>query len=92
MDLQSYERMVKIELTPEERQKAEEVFSDLSAGLDALAAADDGGAEPLVSVLDRKNVLREDVSKQLITREELLANAPEQYDGYFQVPRTIEER
>jgi Asp-tRNA(Asn)/Glu-tRNA(Gln) amidotransferase C subunit len=24
-----------------------------------------------------------------ITRDELLSDAPEQYDGYFQIPRTV---
>jgi aspartyl/glutamyl-tRNA(Asn/Gln) amidotransferase C subunit len=40
-------------------------------------------------VLNLQNVLREDAAKKLLSREELLSNAPEQYDGYFQVPGTL---
>ena len=46
--------------------------------------------QPLVSVLDIKNVLREDIEAKTISRDEILENAPEQYDGYFQVPGTLE--
>ena len=45
--------------------------------------------EPLITVLDIKTVLRDDVTEKCFTQEELLSNAPEQYDGYFQVPKTI---
>ncbi len=37
-----------------------------------------------------QNVFREDVVTNSDTREELLANAPEQKDGMFMVPRTFE--
>jgi hypothetical protein len=48
------------------------------------------GGEPLVTVLNVQNDFREDIAVKFMPREELLSNAPEQYDGYFQVPRTIE--
>jgi len=40
-------------------------------------------------VLDIKNVMREDVAVKHIPREDLLAGAPQEYDGYFQVPKTV---
>jgi len=46
-------------------------------------------AEPLVSPLPLTNSMREDVAVKIFAREDLLANAPEQYDGYFQVPGVI---
>ena len=55
-----------------------------------MEKVDTDGVEPLVTVLDLKNVLREDVSSQLVSRDTLLENAPEEYDGYFQVPKTID--
>jgi len=33
--------------------------------------------------------MREDVAVKLLPRDELLANAPEEYDGYFKVPGTL---
>ncbi len=92
MEIKTYETMAKLNLTEPERVQLTERVNELIASFDLLehVGADVSGAEPLVSVLDRQTVLREDVSVKFITREELLSNAPEQYDGYFQVPRTLE--
>jgi len=47
-------------------------------------------APPLVNALDIDCSLREDVSMKVVTRDELLSNAPEAYDGFFQVPKALE--
>ncbi len=90
MDIRPYEAMAKLELTENERGEISARADELIKSFKALEAADAKDAEPLVTVLDVVNVLREDVSARLISREELLSGAPEQYDGYFQVPRTLE--
>lgn len=90
MNLKEYEAMAKLELNGAEREWASGCAAMLTESFKELEKIDAKGAEPLVSVLDLQNVLREDISSQLVTREELLSNAPEQYDGYFQVPKTLE--
>ena len=40
-------------------------------------------------VLTKINVLREDVPAQPFDRDDLLAQAPESMDGYWQVPRVL---
>jgi len=85
-----YESMVMLELSETERMKLKESFEKITDGFSALDAYDTSGVEPLVTVLDVSNVLREDIPAKFITREELLKNAPEQHDGYFQVPATID--
>ena len=67
-------------------------FDEVAGGFAVLDefAGDLSGVPPLVSVLDLNNVLREDVASKAFSREEILSNAPEQYDGYFQVPAAIE--
>ena len=89
--LLSYEDTEKLCLTEDEREFILRAADALESSFPALRAIDTGGAVPLVSVLDLKNVMRDDVSKQLITRGELLSNAPEVRGGYFQVPRTLSE-
>ena len=81
MDIRKYEAMVKLGLTDIK------IDPDYFNKLDAV---DVTGIEPLVSVLDITNVMREDIVVKEISRDELLENAPEQYGGYFQVPRTVE--
>ena len=89
-DFKDYEDMAMLELTESERESLEGRYNAITGGFTALDDYDTSGIEALVTVLDINNVLREDIPEKLIPREELLKNAPEQHDGYFQVPATIE--
>ena len=59
---------------------------DTMAGLQQI---DTEGVAPLAHVLPIENVLREDEVGQCFTQEKVLANAPEQADGMFQVPKIV---
>ena len=85
-----YEPMAKLSLDSETRTWADGVIARLEGEFEKLESVETDGVEPLVTVLDLKNVLREDVSAQVVSRDTLLENAPEEYDGYFQVPKTLE--
>ena len=89
-DIKMYEAMAKLNLPETERQLIANRAEKLIEGFSALAGINTDGIEPLVTVLDMKNILRDDIAKKTIAREELLSNAPEQYDGYFQVPKTLD--
>jgi len=89
-----YASMAMLELSEAERVVLRKRFEDITGGFDALEAYDDviiNSAAPLVSVLDLNNVLREDTAVKCFSREELLKNAPEQHDGYFQVPGAVDK-
>jgi len=85
-----YENMAMLDLPDSERVRLAARFDEIVGGFAALDDYDTDGVSPLVSVLDVNNVLREDVAVKLFTRDEVLANAPEKHDGYFQVPATID--
>jgi aspartyl-tRNA(Asn)/glutamyl-tRNA(Gln) amidotransferase subunit C len=89
-DIKRYESLTKLSLNESERTLISSYVDLLVNSFDRLDTIDVQGVEPLVTVLDVTNVLREDIAAKHITREELLSNAPEQSDGYFQVPRTID--
>lgn len=59
---------------------------DTMAGLQQI---DTEGVAPLAHVLPIENVLREDEVGECFTQEKVLANAPEQADGMFQVPKIV---
>jgi len=82
----NFEKMAMLELSEVERERVRERFDGVVAGFSALSSYDLDGVEPLVSALDLNNVMRDDVACKTISRDELLMNAPEQHDGYFQVP------
>ena len=89
-DIKDYEAMAKLDL-PEDQQQWISARADmLTESFKAIQGIDTSGVQPLVSVLRVQNVLREDIAAKMISREELLSNAPEQYDGYFQAPKTLD--
>ena len=90
LEISQYEAMAMLDLQEGEREELRNRLQALLESFKALDSTDVDGVQPLVSVIDRYNVLREDAAEKIISREKLLANAPEQYDGYFQVPGTLE--
>lgn len=90
LDIRKYEAMVMLELDGDEREQLSARLDALDASFSALDRVDTDGVAPLVSVLSQRNVMREDIAVKLLSRDEILSNAPEQYDGYFQVPGTLE--
>ncbi|MDR3592556.1 MAG: Asp-tRNA(Asn)/Glu-tRNA(Gln) amidotransferase subunit GatC [Negativicutes bacterium] len=58
--------------------------------VDMLDKVNTDGVQPTAHVLPLKNVMRPDAVKPSLTRDEALANAPEQEDGYFKVPKVME--
>lgn len=85
-----YEKMVKINLTESQQEWIIQKANMLDDSFSSLSSIDTEGIEPLISPLGLQNPLREDVAKKAFAREEILANSPAQYHGYFQVPKTIE--
>ena len=89
-NIKDYEVLNKFELSDDEHIRISAYASMLTESFEQLEDIDTSGAEPLVTVLDIQNVLREDVNIKTISREELLANAPDRCDGFFRVPGILE--
>jgi aspartyl-tRNA(Asn)/glutamyl-tRNA(Gln) amidotransferase subunit C len=59
--------------------------------VEKLNEVDTKGVEPLIFLTDEENVLREDVAKLEITKQEALMNAPVKDSDYFKVPRVVDK-
>lgn len=66
-------------------------LNDFLEYVDRLSELDTTGIHPMAHVLPINNVFREDIIRPSLDRELALANAPEQEDGYFVVPRILED-
>ncbi|MEO5947740.1 MAG: Asp-tRNA(Asn)/Glu-tRNA(Gln) amidotransferase subunit GatC [Chitinophagaceae bacterium] len=69
-----------------------EIKNDLQrmiAFVEKLNELDLDGVEPLLHMSDEVNVLREDVVKGSVNREEALKNAPLHDGQFFKVPKVI---
>jgi aspartyl-tRNA(Asn)/glutamyl-tRNA(Gln) amidotransferase subunit C len=89
-DLKKLESLIKIKLTDCEKTAAVEFLNSHAVKFDKLAGIDTENTEPLITVSSLENVMREDRASKIISREELLASAPEQRDGYIVVPKILE--
>ena len=82
--------LAKLELSDAEKEQAKSDMGRMLDYIDKLGELDTTGVEPMSHVFPVHNVFREDVVTNGDTRKQLLANAPEQKDGMFSVPRTFE--
>ncbi len=82
--------LAKLELSPQEREEAKHDMGRMLDYIDKLNELDTSGIEPMSHVFPVSNVFREDVVTNGDDHENILANAPEQKDGAFKVPRTVE--
>lgn len=89
-ELKKLEDLNKLQLTDEETTAVLDFFEKQKEELTALDAIDTANVERMVHVMPMVNILREDVMKKDFTRDELQEDAPEAYDGYWQVPRLVE--
>lgn len=82
--------LAKLELTDAEKEEAKKDMGRMLDYIDMLNELDTSGVEPMSHVFSRNNVFREDVVTNGDEREKILKNAPEQKDGSFKVPKTVE--
>ena len=90
IDIKKYEAVAMLDLSDDESDRLCEIAGAMAKSFERLEKIDTRDVSPLVSVIDRHTVLREDIVQKSLTRDEILANAPEQSDGYFRVPGTLE--
>jgi len=91
MDLISYlEKLGRIRLTDEEKEKTRIDLSSILGYIDKLNELDTDSVEPLSHAFPITNVYREDVVTNGDRRDVILSNAPAQKDGSFKVPKTVE--
>jgi aspartyl-tRNA(Asn)/glutamyl-tRNA(Gln) amidotransferase subunit C len=90
IDIDHVARLARLDLTDEEKDALRTqlgVILEHAATVGEVAAAD---VPPTASAIPRANVFREDASEPSISHEAAMANAPEQTDERFMVPKIAE--
>ncbi len=82
--------LAKLELSEAEKEAAKKDMGRMLDYIDQLNELDTSGVEPMSHVLPMRNVFREDVVTNGDGSEDALANAPEQKDSMYMVPKTFE--
>ena len=83
--------LARLELSDDEIETQARNLNNLLAQFEALQNLDVTGIAPTSHSIPVFNVLRDDAIRPSLPREQALANAPEQRDGCFVVPRILGE-
>lgn len=84
------EKLNKLQLTETEKAEMLGFFERQSKEVSSLDAINTADVERMVHVMPMTNIIRDDIAKKDFTRDQLQEDAPESYDGYWQVPRLVE--
>jgi aspartyl-tRNA(Asn)/glutamyl-tRNA(Gln) amidotransferase subunit C len=90
IDIEHVAKLARLELTAEEKDRLREqlgVILEAAAKVGEVATAD---VLPTAYAIPRSNVLRPDELTPSLSRQDVLANAPEVEDDRFKVPRIAE--
>ena len=88
-DIKKIAHLSRISLSEEEIERQLQELSKIMEMMDLLKEINTDGVAPLNHVLNLENVFREDEVKASLPVEKVLANAPEEYDNMFSVPKVV---
>lgn len=83
-------RLARIKMTEEEQEVFAPQLSGILNWIEQLSEVDTDNVAPLPSPVDIQLRLREDKITDGGHPEDILANAPEQMEGFFVVPKVVE--
>ena len=86
-DVEHVAKLARLELTEEEKELYTKQLGDVVKYVDQMNEVDTAHVKPMCQVIDFYNVMREDKVVQEISKEELMANAPDVENGFFKVPK-----
>ena len=89
--LENLAHLARLQFDETEKESIRVNLQKMVAFVEKLEKLDTSGIEPLLFISDAKNVLREDIVKGSVTREEALLNSPVKDEVFFKVPTVIKK-
>ena len=84
-------RLASIEMQDDELEKLAPQLSNILGWIEQLSEVDTDNVEPLANVVDIELALRKDEITDGDVRDKILANAPEDTQGFFVVPKVVDQ-
>lgn len=82
--------LARLALTDEERSQLQQQLSSILEQMAILDEVDTTMISPTAQVIETATVMRPDLLRPSLPREQVLANAPAAEDGYFRVEAVLE--
>lgn len=90
LDVKYVAHLARLHLSEEEAREFQAQLDQVIGYFNDLSRLDVSGVEPTAHAAAVQNVFRKDEPRPGLAREKVMANAPEQADGQFIVPRILE--
>ena len=90
-DVVKVAKLARLQLTPDELDRYTHQLADMLEHFADIDALDLASVEPMTQPFPLQNVLRKDVPRPSLDRDEVLAAAPAAEDGRFRVPPMLGE-
>jgi aspartyl-tRNA(Asn)/glutamyl-tRNA(Gln) amidotransferase subunit C len=84
-------RLARIGLTDADVERFQQQLSSILDNFEALSRIDTEGVEPTTHTLPLENVMAADEPAPSLDAADVLANAPQQHDGYLRVRAVLED-
>ncbi|PKM90676.1 MAG: Asp-tRNA(Asn)/Glu-tRNA(Gln) amidotransferase GatCAB subunit C [Firmicutes bacterium HGW-Firmicutes-12] len=88
-DVEHVAVLSRLELSENEKENYTETLNSILEYMELLNRVDTSDVEPTAHVLPLINIFREDKPHEPLDRKMALANAPDEEDGCFKVPRIV---
>ncbi|MBU4321528.1 MAG: Asp-tRNA(Asn)/Glu-tRNA(Gln) amidotransferase subunit GatC [Nitrospinae bacterium] len=83
-------KLARLSVSEEEKETFSAQLNSILSYMEKLNELDTKDVEPTSHVVSLSNVMRDDVQRDSISREDALANAPDRTDKFYRVPKIIE--
>lgn len=81
----------RLEIKEDQMDAVGKQLNDILSYMDLMSQVDITDVQPTAHAVSLSNVMRDDVPQKSISNEAALQNAPEPDDGYFKVPKVIQD-
>ena len=83
-------RLARLSVSDNEKTLFASQIDSILSYMDKLNELDTANVEPTSHVISLSNVVREDLPKNSLERQDALRNAPDRTDKFYRVPKIIE--
>ena len=83
--------LARLEFNGTDKENIKADMEKIISFMDQLKKVKTDEVEPLVSVSENKNILREDKAVKTIDKSDAFANAPKKASDYFRIPKDLKK-
>lgn len=81
----------RLEIKDDQIEAVGKQLNDILSYMDLMGQVDITDVKPTAHAVSMSNVMRDDVPQPSLSNEKALQNAPEPENGYFKVPKVIQD-